>query len=132
MNYRLYSMTNYYLSSLQKGLQTAHVVGNMSKREHDNSMNRKVKKIFREWTDKDKTIIILNGGNHEAIVEWYIYLSKFSDFYPVAGFQEDTASLNGAYTAVGIVLPDSVYKGATTDPNDLALFERISKLSLAF
>lgn len=132
MNYRLYSFTNYYLSSLQKGLQTAHVVGNMARNDHNNVFNRRVKTAFREWADKDKTIIILNGGNHAAIVEWYEYLIKFVDNYPVAGFQEDSVSLNGAYTATGIILPESVYTGVTTDPNELVLFERFSKLNLAF
>lgn len=131
MNYRLYSLTNYYLSSLQKGLQTAHVVGEMSRREHDSSFSRPVKKIFRQWTDQDKTIILLNGGNNAGIKGATVFLSQFSDRYPVAAFQEDEISLAGASTATGIILPESVYTGQSEWAGDKLIYEFISKLSLA-
>ncbi len=129
-NYRLYSLTNYYLSSLQKGLQTAHVVSEMASKEHANAFTRPVKKAFRQWTDEDKTIIMLNGGNNANIKEWAKYFEKFSDRYPTAWFQEDDDSLAGAYTAAGIVLPWAVYSGNGVGA-DAELYEKLSKLSLA-
>lgn len=131
-NYRLYSLTNYYLSSLQKGLQTAHVVGAMAVHDHDrNFLTRKVTKVWREWAGADKTIIMLNGGNSLGIVSAYQYFSQFNERFPVAGFGEDEESLNGAWTAAGIILPESVYTGTTQDSNEQALYEFISKLPLA-
>jgi len=130
MNLRLYCVTNYYLSSLQKGLQTAHVVGELAHKEHNDEFTRRAKKLFRQWTDVDKTIIMLNGGNNAGIQAWRDYFNHFSDNYPTAYFCEDEASLGGAYTAAGIILPSDVYTGKGVG-NEIELYEKLSVLPLA-
>lgn len=121
--YRLYCLTNYYLSSLQKGLQTAHVVSELS-------LNRK--KVYTDWADQDKTIIMLNGGNCAQLTEFGTWLADNVSKWPWAAFHEDEASLAGAITAVGIILPASVYTGpAGANSTDYALFTWLQKLPLA-
>lgn len=109
--YRFYSFTNYYLSSLQKGLQTAHVVSEMSV---SNFKTEKSLVVYENWANNDKTIIILNGGNSASLEEIYEICKVFGEklSLPYVKFHEDKQSLNGALTSVGIVLPKNVYEYA--------------------
>lgn len=109
-NYRFYSFTNMYLSSLQKGIQTAHAVSEMSIKEHSQAAN----KVYNEWATSDKTIIVLNGGSQKSLDDIfktiYDYVSFYCNFsYPFVNFYEDKDSLNGALTCVGIILPEDEY-----------------------
>jgi len=110
---RLYSFTNYYLSPIQQGIQTAHLVGEMSQKTLvDNG-------YYHRWVNYYKTIIVLNGGNNFALRELSIRLKQLTecyDFYQtVSSFYEDRESLNGAITAVGLIVPEEVYD-ASKDP----------------
>jgi hypothetical protein len=111
---RLYSFTNYYLSPLQLGLQTAHVVGNMMSPP---AYTDKAYDVVTEWARFHKTIVILNGGNSAALDDIFRQLAILgADLnLPVAKFTEDLQSLNGATTAVGIVVPSRVYDYAASD-----------------
>lgn len=114
--YRLYSFSNYYLSSLQKGLQTAHLVeelnlkytltGAIGWRSLSNDF-KTMYNILQEWGKYHKTIIILNGGNSENLQSIYDNLLQLGNqlSLPVAKFNEDEKSLNNALTCVGIVVP---------------------------
>jgi hypothetical protein len=95
---RLYTFCNYYLSSIQQGIQTAHVVAELAMQ--DGSM-------FEEWAKYHKTIIVLNGGNNASLIETYEYL--VGQLYPVAAFYEDRDSLNRTMTCVGVLLPELVW-----------------------
>ena len=116
-NYRFYSFTNMYLSSIQKGIQTAHAVSEMydTYRAGDkiSPTFARAKEALDEWANSDKTIIVLDGGNSRTLSELYNNLRCVVDTYkfgyPVVAFYEDEQSLNGALTAVGIILPESVY-----------------------
>jgi hypothetical protein len=111
MNYRLYSfVANHYLSPLQCGLQTAHVVGDMSVRyRHDQSE----KVIYDSWASDHKTIIICGAGNHAGVKAAYekIYFTRDLETtsLPSAIFREDEQSMNGMATACGIIVPHVVY-----------------------
>lgn len=115
-DYRLYSFTNMYLSSIQKGIQTAHIVSDMSALWCDNGPDPIVKKVFDDWADIDKTIIVLNGGNQKSLEEIYVCLELFGYEHslPTARFYEDQESLGGALTAVGIILPIEIYELAAS------------------
>lgn len=99
MNFRLYTfVANHYLSPLQCGLQTAHVVSELS-RGHALSSAREA---YAEWADRDKTIIICAGGNHQGVLECHAELVRTADGalgMPVALFCEDEQSMNGMATA---------------------------------
>lgn len=129
MKYRLYCLTNYYLSSLQKGLQTAHVVSELANRAVANSA---VKKVFESWASDDRTIIILNGGNSAKLQSFQRFLVDSNCPWPWAAFSEDEASLGGAMTAVGVILPESVYTNSSEiSPEETVLASIIGTSSLA-
>jgi hypothetical protein len=129
--YRLYSLTNMYLSSIQKGLQTAHVVSELSLFKRT---------AYQRWAESDRTIIILNGGNCADLESFEQFLLDLQEehshnnskkFWPWAAFREDAQSLNGAITAVGIILPESVYTGVGLNAVDSVLYTRLQKYGLA-
>ena len=106
---RGYFFGNFYLSSLQQGLQAAHAVADLFI-EYPHA-NNSAGKLLRDWATNHKTIIILNGGNAETLDALYQELVPIADKagFPVTIFREDEVSLNNATTCVGIVLPESWY-----------------------
>lgn len=102
---RLYTFTNVYISSIQKGIQTAHVVSDMYTKYSNESG------YFNAWASDHKTIIVLNGGNQEMLSNTFMQMKAFGFRYnyPFVSFHEDEQSLNGALTAIGIVLPEEIY-----------------------
>ena len=106
--FRLYSFVNgLYMSPIQHGIQTAHLVGEMAVK---NTM------IFQEWAQYDKTIVILNAGNHKGLYDIYEVLEEYRHDFPVGIFHEDVESLGGIITCVGIILPQQYYN-VTYDSN---------------
>lgn len=123
--YRLYSLTNMYLSSIQKGIQTAHVVASMASGESGKNPD------FNTWATTDRTIIVLNGGNSKSLFDFVCVLDEYAEKYAWDMFHEDHDSLNGALTAVGIVLPRKVYEGKSKNKADKAIYSYIKDLPLA-
>lgn len=115
MTYRLYTfVANHYLSPLQCGLQTAHVVGELSQKHY-------FRVTFERWAKIDKTIIICAAGNHKGVSEAFAFLEEKAEEnengFPVAIFHEDEQSMNGMATACGIIVPEKIYDaGAFTGP----------------
>jgi len=105
---RAYFFTNTWLSGLQKGLQSAHVVADLSQK----MLGHPAQDDFIEWVDNHKTIIILEGGAHGDLLEIVEFFKQEPDRYPWTSFCEDEYSLNGAMTSVGIVLPEKIYEWA--------------------
>lgn len=103
---RLYVFANSYLSGLQKGLQTAHLVNEFSRQEF-----WKDNEVYRHWKWNDNTIIILEGGSHKSILETYFKLQEYGGVlnYPTAIFYEDEDSLSGAATVCGIIVDNEYY-----------------------
>lgn len=131
-NYRLYSLTNSYLSGIQKGIQTAHVVGEIS--EQYTSGECKSRKAFEIWAGCDKTIIVLDGGNQKMLYDFYLWIRKnineSKHFFPHAIFHEDHQSLNGAYTALGIIVPEKIWNTSSKFRLDKFQKELQTRLSL--
>lgn len=133
--YRLYSFTNNYISSLQKGLQTAHLVSNLFSAYTTKS---KEKDVLYKWANDDKTIIILSGGNQFDLQLLFTSIARLATDLklPSGSFNEDKASLNGATTAVGLIIPKDIYDMnlLTADDGDYPereLKELLSKYRLA-
>lgn len=105
---RFYSFGNYYLSSLQQGLQGTHVLTEMDVKYKGKAQE----KALFDWKKNHKTIVILNGGNAQSLAdlhEYFKYLQKRGMPHPFAKFHEDEQSLGGALTSVGIVVPERIY-----------------------
>lgn len=98
---QLHIFTCDWLSSLQKGLQTAHVVAEMSQQGSP---------VFDLWANEHKTIIIHSGGTQAEIKRIYDFLAQ--GVMPTAVFQEDEECLNNAHTACGIIITESIYETA--------------------
>jgi len=104
--YRFYGFGNYYLSSLQQGLQAAHAVGELFTQHPADS--KEFKAVY-EWARDHKTMVLLNGGNSKDLAELYYFFKQNCGSLAFAKFHEDDASLCGALTYVGIILPSRIY-----------------------
>jgi len=115
MNYRLYAfVANHYLSPLQCGLQTAHVVSELSRFKPNMSQF----KHFADWAANDKTIIICGAGNHAGVVACHAELKRTGGDalgLPVALFNEDEQSMNGMATACGVIVPQKYWDTVRDD-----------------
>ncbi len=106
MNYRLYSfVANHYLSPLQCGLQTAHVVSELSQVEDRTPTEDDA---YGTWAVQHKTIIICGAGNHQGVLDCHAELVRTATALglPVALFREDEQSMNGMATACGVIVPE--------------------------
>ena len=107
-NFRLYSfVNNVYMSPIQWGIQTAHLVGDMSQMFFNHQ-------DFIDWASQDKTIIVCQGGPVGSLIEWQTFLESYSlgnnGFnFVVDTFFEDEYSLGGVITATGIILPQIMW-----------------------
>lgn len=110
---RLYSFVNFYLSSIQQGIQTAHLVHQLFADQRGQAGELSLDL----WAQDHKTIIVLNGGANTDIIEIDQRLrdlaQKLSFAMPVGCFREDDVSLGGIMTCTGAVIPAPIY-GAIT------------------
>jgi hypothetical protein len=113
MELRLYSFVNFYLSSIQQGIQTGHVAVDLVRKytANGNPLRTDITEervaLVENWADNWKTFITLNGGNAEGIAEATLTISKSG--FPWAIFKEDESSLGGIQTCVAVILPDFIF-----------------------
>ena len=108
---RAYFFGNMYLSSIQQGIQAAHVVAEMFVKypeDVDAASN-----TLREWAICSKTMILLNGGYLDTINKLREFFSNKKNPYPWAPFYEGEDALGGVLTTVGIILPEKIYETAS-------------------
>lgn len=60
MELRMYGLTNYQLTGIQKGIQFLHGVVEYS--QMVNRISGDLLAIYNDWADNHKTVILLNGG----------------------------------------------------------------------
>lgn len=109
---RAYFFGNMYLSSIQQGIQAAHVVHELFLKYPPDVFADKTTQTLYEWAKDHKTMILLNGGYAEALEDLHAFFESPTNPYPFTWFHEEKASLNGALTSVGIVLPEKIYETA--------------------
>lgn len=108
---RLYSFVNFYLSSIQQGIQTGHLTDDMSTQYiMRTAENRPQAQKYREWISKHKTYIILNGGDHESIISTFMILEDICPDLelPYGCFTEP--GLGDMMTCCGVVVPENYYE----------------------
>jgi hypothetical protein len=144
---RLYTFTNFYLSSIQAGIQSAHLVGELVNRylQPDVAIDPhawpevQASYIFKQWCKEHKTMIVLSAGANQDLhelkqlvsadvgayyIETPVAVGRISEYkleaLPCAWFHEDEPSLAGILTCVGIVLPSRVFNAVrhNTNPAD--------------
>lgn len=113
---RFYSFTNMYTSGIHAGIQTAHAVHEMESkynaRTSSDDINAHEKyKVYREWAERHKTIIVKTAGYHANLEALYEELKEISAWLglPLIRWRESKEALNGATTAIGIIVPETVY-----------------------
>jgi len=107
---RAYFFGNMYLSSIQQGIQALHCTAEMFIKYAD--QNEPNYYSLREWASISKTTVLLNAGYGDEIRDLIVLFSDPDCDYPWAEFYEEKASLDGALTCVGIILPGFIYEGA--------------------
>lgn len=137
---RFYSFTNLYTSGIHAGIQTAHAVHEMmwkyGSTDHDRSLSKY--KNLREWAENHKTIIVKQAGYHASLDSLYDELKEPSAWLhlPIIRWRESKEALNGATTAIGIVVPQSIYslrpeRGAIPSTPEEALAVIINRYPMA-
>lgn len=126
---RLYSFTNSYLSSLQRGLKTVHVVAELF-RKYPQGYNSSSLGLY-DWAINYKTIIIKNGGNNVNMEAIEGMLKDPRNQHPWASFREDSSSLDGLLTAVAVVLPPRLQGNYYENLTDWERLFRIDYLDAA-
>ncbi len=103
---RAYYFGNMYLSSIQQGIQALHATHEIYERyrgDHDKGLQ------IKEWATYHKTVVLLNAGYGEEIHDLVRFFHSVENEFPWAPFSEEEASLSGAITCVGILLPQRIY-----------------------
>lgn len=115
MELRFYSFINFYLSSIQQGIQTAHLVSDLMAENWETKSPAAMR--MRRWARDHKTIITLNGGNAAMLEEFLAFLKEHEKDWDFCftDFHEDEQSLNSAITGIGMVLPECIFN-AELDP----------------
>lgn len=106
MNLRAYFFGNMYLSSIQQGIQAAHVVAEMFVKYHG------IHPMLLDWATIHKTMILLNGGYSNELHRLHGVFASNENPFPYAAFYESEAALDGAITSLGIILPEYIWIGA--------------------
>lgn len=124
---RIYCFGNFYLSSIQQGIQALHALGELVAKygikqvTHDGDYNEHVfvgsspqATMLADYIKNHKTAQLMNGGAQKelgALHDFFqaAYESEKNDF-PFAFFKEEENALNNALTCVAIVLPFRIYE----------------------
>ncbi len=127
---RAYFFGNMYLSSIQQGIQSAHVLTNMFIRYETDSWKNTM--LFK-WANEHKTMILLNGGYSDNIRDLAAFFGEGADQnkYPWDIFNEGLDALDGALTCTGIILPPRIYEGAALTRNNTEGYQTALKYNKA-
>ena len=129
MKTRMYCVVNQYIAGIHAGIQSAHAISEMFldySQRRNNAGN-----LLWDWADRDKTVIVLNGGYQSSLQELCEKLRPLSGTYPWASFCEEQDALNGAMTAVAVVLPEYMYAPQYAGDIDLAKAMGYASLEVA-
>jgi len=121
----LYTFINMYLSPIQAGIQSAHILGELHNKadfntivtRSDESYGNECNVVYtkrslmtKDYSQNHKTIVVCSGGNAANIREYIKFFDSPENLYPWIHFNEDQDSLDGALTGVGIILPEEIYE----------------------
>lgn len=100
---RAYYWGNYYLSSIQQGIQALHTTAEMFAKYYCTSDNKHL--MLHNWANDHKTVVICNGGDSNDLHEIAHQISE-QDEYPWATFTEE--GVTDALTCVGVVVDERI------------------------
>jgi len=111
LEYRMYGLVPYNISSIQSGIQYGHAVVEYG--QNCRGMG-KLEDTYNKWASKDKTFIILNGGttNENKDSKWYGTMQQNRDLLETTGvmfaeFREP--DLNDTLTGIVFLVDERVF-----------------------
>ena len=111
MKTRMYCIVNQYISGIHAGIQSAHAIAELMVLHSGEAYTPEqitAHHWLKCWKEEDKTIIVLNGG-YQSVLQDFLTQVKSVGNLPVGAFREEWEALNGALTAVAVVLPEYIY-----------------------
>jgi hypothetical protein len=103
---RLYSWVNFYLSSIQQGIQTGHMSDEMTCRYClIDQYKDPAAKLWINWISTHKTYIILNGGDSQSIYDLYSNIAGICSRLNLPYSKFNEPGCNNMMTCVGAVIP---------------------------
>ena len=118
---RAYFFGNFYLSSIQQGIQAQHCTAEMFVKYSVSGESLTKRSHLYDWAENHKTSILLNGGDTDGLYNIREMMYDTTNLYPWAYFRESQSALNQALTCVGIILPERVYEAVAWVPADQVL-----------
>lgn len=107
---RMYSMVLRQLNPMQKGIQSLHAVVDFSEMIKDPILaDEKTRRIYHEWANRHKTMIVLDAGTSADLDEVDRFLTSHS--IPHCGFYEP--DLYGMRTAICFLANDYIFDTKT-------------------
>jgi hypothetical protein len=108
---RAYHLNNFYMASIQQGIQAAHAQTKLflkycnvqSASEHGH------RTLIWKWAE-DPTMYCLNGGDDKQMHENLEYLSNICKTYPFACFTESESAMGGMLTNIVLIVPPKIYE----------------------
>ena len=98
MEYRMYCLAEKHLSSIQKAIQSAHAIVEYGLIYGDTPE-------YKQWAEKDKTVIILDGGRSIDLDS--IVAQLRCEGWPFEVFYEP--DMDNFMTAIAFLAPETVY-----------------------
>lgn len=123
---RCYTFGNYYMSSIQQGIQAAHGTVELFVKYQENGIlgiddyeptiqeyeyQDKVQDLY-DWAENHKTMVCLNGGNLQGLKDIETLFQEIGNKLPWASFYEDEESLGSILTNIAIIVPEYIYDSA--------------------
>lgn len=130
MKTRCYCIVNQYIAGLHAGIQSAHAIGEMAMSLRGDDYTATASEWYEQWLCADKTIIVLDGG-YQSNLENLYELMHVCKSYPHGRFYEEKEALNGALTALAIVLPEYMYAPQYATELEGPVFGGIAGLKIA-
>ena len=130
---RMYFITNLYLSSIQNGIQPAHVVHEIFRKYRKAEESQACKELY-DWADNHKTIMVINGGMTEHMLEARELIVHACQGNRTDGPKHAWTSfyepgIGNALTCVGVVAPTWWYSDLTV-PNSIPPEANAAELQL--
>lgn len=111
---RAYYWGNMYLASIQQGIQAVHCTSELylkypfDEMAQSTDLHQVKMSLLHQWGQDHKTVIILNGGESEGLIEIAAQLNVDENPYPWVTWSESVTALNSALTCVGIIVDEKI------------------------
>jgi len=125
---RAYHFGNFYMSSIQQGIQAEHAAVWMAvklRRSTD-----KKSQMFWDWAAFHETVILLNGGMDCDLKDIANFLNNPVSPYPFGMFKESKDAMDSMLTNVMVILPERIYDVAAQVRRRNLMFDNGGTMSL--